>query len=669
MKQMAQPTTSVIPTRMARALLVILCCLLHTPCPAQPSGAGSTVVAEDVTATAPMLSDPNLTDRLIAVNFDQADIRYVLKTISDITGINFIVDDSITGTVTVLSPTRIRLGDLFGFLESILQVKGYAAVRAAEHVKIVPQAQAARHNLPTQIGRDPAAISQDDSIITQIIPLKYADATELTSIVTARLPVGASLAAYPRTNTIVVTGASSQIHHMATIIAELDVPDSSEQLTVIPMTYASAETLSRQIAKMMQAQTSPMTGRSFTNPATRQTSTLQIHADERTNSLIVVADQHDTRLIADLVAQLDIERPPGTANVHVVYLKNAQAKPAAESLALALANLQAAAEHDAGPRIGITPDEGTNALIINASPQDFNVIGHIIDKLDIAREQVLVELIIMEIGQDTLRQIGVDWATLDHAVSDNVRAFGSTNFGIRVDSINGDLGGLSVGAFKQIDGTVQIGSILNALENVSGVNILSTPHILTSNHQRAEIIVGDNIPFVTNTRITETDPSTPTVIKTIEYRDVGVTLQITPHISQGGLIRLQIESQFTQLVEGVTNLSTDTPTTAKRQLQTEISMADGTTVVIGGLIRDDKITTENKIPILGDLPLLGGLFKLQRDRIQKTNLLLFITPHVLSTAPEMEDITRQKQAEITPQLEQRLKQTGADPPDFHSIWR
>jgi general secretion pathway protein D len=339
----------------------------------------------------------------------------------------------------------------------------------------------------------------------------------------------------------------------------------------------------------------------------------------------------------------------------VVYLKNAQAKEVAESLSTALISLRKAGPIEAAQNVQLTPDEGTNALVITASAQDYEVIADIIEKLDIVREQVLVEMLIMEVSEDNLKAIGIDWATLDEAVTDSVRFFGVSNFGPRVDLISGDLEGLAIGTWKKHGDTTSYGSVLQALEKLSGVNILSTPHILTSNHHKAKIIVGENVPYVTQSRITETtDLLTPTVIKTYEYKDVGITLQITPHISQGGLIRLEIDSEFTKLIENVTTTSTtttDTPTTAKRQAQTVVSMNSGSTVVIGGLIRDDKITLEKKIPFVGDIPWVGELFKFRKDRLQKTNLLIFITPHVMSTQEDLEQITEQKKKEMEPELE------------------
>jgi general secretion pathway protein D len=458
------------------------------------------------------------------------------------------------------------------------------------------------------------------------------------------------MAIYTRTNSIVITDTSSNIHHIATIIQKLDVTGSKEQVSVFGLEYASAQVLSEQITRIMEKHKSAQGGRNRNMPQIE--TEIRIMPDARTNSLIVVANAQDTETIAALIRQLDIQRPMGTNNVHVVYLKNGQAVDVAKSLTTALSNLKIAGALEATQQVHVSADEGTNALIIAASAQDFEVISEIINKLDIFREQVFVEMLIMEISEDGLRKIGVDWATIDDSVNGSARVFGATNFGPRVDFSSGTLEGLAVGVWKGAGTNVKIGSMLHALDKQSGINILSTPHILTSNHNKAKIIVAENRPFVKKSRITEgTDPLTPTVIKEYEYRDVGITMDITPHISQGGLIRLEIKSVFTKFIEDVTSAAVDTPSTAKREAETVVSMNSGSTIVIGGLIRDDKITVESKVPFVGDIPLIGGLFRYEEDQLQKTNLLIFITPHIISDQEDMEQITRDKKSEIGSVLE------------------
>lgn len=595
---------------------------------------------------------PGMANELVSVNFDNVDIRTVLKTIGEITGINFIPHESVAGTVTVMSPTPIRLGDIYAFLQSILDVHGYATIEMDSAVKVVPKAEAARNHLQVRIGADPAYIPKTDVIVTQIIPLKYADAVEMSQIIEPVLSAGAQMATYPRTNSLMITDTSANIHHIAQVLAQLDVEGSKEKVVLFPLRFASAQVLSEQVMRILEkngSAASQAAGRAR-GPAVAENRT-RILPDNRTNSLIVIASEQDVGTVTRLVEELDIQRPVGMNNVHVTYLKNADANEVSRSLEEALMSMKLTGVESA-QQIQVTPDPSTNALVIVASPPDFEVVSQIVEKLDIVREQVLVEMQILEVSEESLREIGIDWATLDDAVTDSVRGFGLTNLGTRVNFLSGTAEGLVVGAWQAANGDIKIGAILQALQKESGVNILSTPHILTSNHRKAKIIVGENRPFVTESRITETvDPVNPTVIKSFEYKDVGITLEITPHVSQGGLIRLEIDSEFTKLIEDVTTQSLDTPTTAKRTAQTVVTMGSGATVVIGGLIRDDKIHTVKKVPLVGDLPLVGALFRSERDRLQKTNLLLFITPHVMSSQEDLLKMTEQKRDEMSPALE------------------
>lgn len=609
-------------------------------------------VSGEMPVNAPALNEPGMADELISLNFDKVDIHAVLKTIGDITGINFVVDKSVTGPITVMSPTKIRLGDLYGTLESILDVQGYAAVPAGDLVKIVPKTEAAKRSLQVRIGSDPEQIPLVDSVVTQIMPLKYANAEEVGRIIQPFLAGDSQMSTYARTNSIVVTDTSSNIHHLARIIEKLDVAGLKEDASVFPLRFASAQVLSEQIDRIMAGESalSASSGRNRTDVQSQ--AGLRILPDERTNSLIVVANAHDTQAIRELVEKLDVERSIGSNNVHVVYLQNAQAKETAQSLTAALANLKVSGAIEAAQPVQVTADESTNALVVAASPQDFEVISQIIEKLDIVREQVLVEMLIVEVTEDSVKEIGVDWATLDQSVDGSARGFALTNFGPRSDVASGTLEGLAVGLYKGAGDNRSIGTVIYALNKMTGVNILSTPHILTSNHNQAKIVVGENIPYIVESRITETsDFATPTVIDTFDYKDVGITLDITPHISQGGLVRLEVNTTFTKLIEGTTGSSANTPTTAKREAQTVVSIESGSTVVIGGLIRDDKTIVQKKVPLLGDIPVLGNLFKYRKDSLQKTNLLLFITPYALGSQTDLNDITQKKRDETEPAIE------------------
>jgi general secretion pathway protein D len=592
----------------------------------------------------PALLKPGMADKLISLDFDQVDIKIFIKTVGELTGINFLIDDSIRGTVTLISPTKIRVGEVYEVFESVLQIKGYAAVPAGRIVKIIPRADASKSNILIRIGSDPALIPQNDSLVTQIIPIRFANIAEISSSLTPLVSTGGNLTTYPQTNSVLLTDTSSNIYRMAKLIQELDTEGAKENITLINLKYGSARTISEQIKEIMQQSTAASGSRVSRTAPRGASAILKILPDERTNSLIVVANLDDTEIIRELVTKLDVERPVEAGNIHVIYLKHAEAIDIEKSLSAVLGQLLTGSKIEAREPLHVTADESTNSLIIVASSQYYKIIVDIIDKLDVIREQVLVEFQIIEASEDILKEIGIDWATIDEAVADSVRGFALTNLGPRVEAASGNLEGLSIGVHKEVGGQAAIGAILKALEKHSGINILSTPHVLTSNHQEATITVVDNVPYVRDSRITELDPATPTTIQTYDFKDVGIVLKVTPHISPGDFVRLEINASFSKLVPSATTgvVGGDTPTTSKREVETVISIPSGTTVVIGGLMRDDKETVEKKVPLLGDIPFIGGLFRVDSDRVQKTNLLLFITPHVLTTEEALEQITELK---------------------------
>ena len=595
----------------------------------------------------PRLDQPGMREKSITFNFNQVDMKMVIKTVGELTGVNFLIDRNVRGTVTLIAPSEIRLGDVYTVFESILETHGYAAVPAGDVVKVMPRAEAVKRNLNTRVGGDPSRIPESDALIKQIIPLKHASAAELSRIVTPMISTGGNVTLFTQSNAILVTDTSANIHQIAKIVRELDVPGDDEELTVFPLRFASATALSQQVTQLMQQQ-ARVTATRGRRSVPRDAGGPKILPDARTNSLIVMASPRETQTVEDLVKALDVERPIESSNIHVVYLENAEANKLVQSLSTAVRKAASAKGGKGIEPTQITADEGTNALIITASPQDFKVIHDMIRKLDIPREQVLVEMRIMEISEDVMNQLGVEWSTFDQPKGGETRLFGMAGYGLSVEALSGDLEGMAVGAFRQVGDIPRIGFLMHALAQNSKVNILSTPHILTSNHQQAEIIVGANVPFVKESRVTETDPSNPTVIKSFDYRDVGISLKITPHVSHLRRVRMLIETQFTKLIEGAAGTTADTPTTSKREAKTMVNVQSGSTVVIGGLMGDEKVETEKKIPLLGDIPYLGFLFRLKRVVPQKTNLLFFITPHVLIESEDFERMSERKRTEAFP---------------------
>lgn len=594
----------------------------------------------------PLLEAPGAADKLISLDLNAVDIRVFIKTVGQLTGVNFLVGDQVTGTVTLISPSKIRLGEVYSVLESVLQTKGYAAVRAGSLVKIVPLAEGTRGNVPIRVGSDPVSIPVDDSLITQIIPLQYADATQASTVMSSLISTGGQVVTFPETNTIIVTDTASSVHRAARIIQELDVEAPQESIEVVPLKYASANSITEQIMQIMQrgqAQTTRL--RRGAAEAQAAVGSLKVLPDDRTNSIVIVAGPAETEMVKRIIAKLDVERPLEAGNIHVIYLEHAEAAEIEKSVSAAMGRITGGSTAERREPFQITSDESTNSLIVVASPQDYSLVEEMVAKLDIVREQVLIEFQIVEASDDTLKELGFDWATLDEASADSIRGFGYTSLGPREDALSGNLEGLGIGLWKRIGDTPEIGAILMALERNSGVNVLSTPHILTSNHQEAKIVVGENVPYVSQSRVTEFDPATPTAIRSFDFKDVGVELTVRPHVSTGGSVRLEIDASFSKLIEGTTGLGSETPTTAQRKATTTISISSGSTVVIGGLMRDDKGTVEKKVPVLGDLPLVGVLFRSERELMQKTNLLLFITPHVLTDRDGLADMTERKKRE------------------------
>ena len=616
-------------------------CLANQQPASRVSGDSTEMIESEVYM--PALLKPGMADKLISLDFDQVDIKIFIKTVGELTGINFLIDDNIRGTVTLISPTKIRVGEVYEVFESVLQVKSYAAVAAGKIVKIIPRAEASKSNILIRVGGNPALIPQNDSIVTQIIPIRFANIAEISSSLTPLVSTGGNLTTYLQTNSVLLTDTSSNIHRIAKLIQELDTEGAKENITLIRLKYGSARTISEQIKEIMQQSTVASVSRAARAAPRGVSAVLKILSDERTNSLIVVANPDDTEIIRDLVTKLDVERPIEAGNIHVIYLNHAEAAELEKSLSAVLGQMLTGSKIESREPLQVTADESTNSLIIVASSQYYKIIVDIIEKLDVVREQVLVEFQIIEASDDVLKEIGVDWATLDEAVADSVRGFALTNLGPRVEAASGNLEGLAIGVHKEVGGEATIGAVLKALEKHTGINVLSTPHVLTSNHQEATITVVDNVPYVRDSRITQPGEY-ESAIKTYDFKDVGIILKVTPHISPGDFVRLEVDASFSKLVPSATTgvIGGDTPTTATRDVETVISIQSGATVVIGGLIRDDKETIEKKVPILGDIPLIGGLFRVNSDRVQKTNLLLFITPHVLTTQEALEQITELK---------------------------
>ena len=599
-------------------------------------------------------------ERLVTLDLNDVDITVFIQFVSELTGKNFIVDPRVRGNVTVIAPTRIPISDMYRVFESVLQTHGFSAVAAGPAVKIVPTAEARTMNIDT--GPVLEQKTSGDELVTRIIPLTYADADELKRLLTPMVSRNAVIGAVADANQLIVTDTAASIRRLMKIIREVDVADSRRELTVFPLEYANGSKLADLLTTLFPSLSPSKKGRS--------TKTATFVADERTNSLVVIAPKAEIARIKDLIYLLDGQILREKGKIRVYYLENAKA----EELAKVLQDLPAkssAAQPVKGARpilattAGIYADAATNSLILSAeSDEELKTLENVIARLDGPRAMVHVEVLIMEVNaQDDLR-IGVEWTAVGETqIGDKEAAIGGGFVQAPQDSalpgfVNGTFpNGFAVGVFTEaidIAGVRfnNLTALIQAVKEERDVTVLSTPQILITDQEEAKINVGKNIPFQTRT-----SSSFDQTYLSYEYRDVGTILKVTPQISDNETVRLNIGLEVS-LLESTTDFK---PTTLKRTIDTSVLVKDRGTVVIGGLIENSTARSENKVPLLGDLPLLGWLFKYQTQSHQKTNLLVFLTPRVLKNAADASSLDQEKQARFDA-LQKSEMQTQKTPP-------
>ena len=609
---------------------------------------------------------PLADDALITMDFQDVDLSVVIKFMGDLTGKNFLVSDQVKGKVTIISPKKITVQEAYQVFESVLEMNGYSAVPGVDAIKIVPSGIARQSGLEIHEGKEAGAVKVEDKMITQVIPLEFASSEEVRNLFTPLIGKDGMIASYKPTNHLIITERSSNIHRLLKIVEQIDVRIVEEKISFFPLEFASAKSLAEKLTQLFSPEQRPATAARAPGPAAPQR-IIKIIPDERTNSLVVLASDSDTREMRELISRLDREAPKGKSQLHVCYLKHAQAEEMAKVLS-AIVGAKAKARQQAQPpqagaveETSITADKATNSLVITASPQEFRELEEVIQKLDTVRSQVLVEALIAEVSMSTALAIGVEWRIMDQPVPDSVRGYGGTDFGLITGVQTGTLQnpGLILGLTKGFltVGGVQvpnIGALVRAFQNNTDANVLSTPQLLTIDNEKAKIIVADNVPIIKQDVSTPLATSTTTasniaVSRTFEYKDIGIQLEITPHISTGSLVRLEITAEVSNI------LSSDPAnpgfvTTRKRQATTTVAVESGQMVIIGGLIQDNRASITSKVPCIGNIPGLGWLFKTFSGKKDKTNLLVFITPHIIRSSEDMEKATAKKKEEADENL-------------------
>jgi len=512
-------------------------------------------------------------DNHITLNFTNIDIAALIKVMSEFTRKNFILDEKVTGKVTLMTPTKVSPDEAYQVFLSALEIKGFTAVEDGKIIRIIPTSAARQSGL--KVIEDGGM--QGQGYVTKLLRMTYVNPQELVRTLTPLISKDGTLIAYPATNSLIITDSVHAIRKIEKLVTAMDVPTPTGKgrINVYPLRHANAE----EIAKVMQA----------------------------------------------LVSRLPVPAAGASA-------------PAGPATILEGA-------------VTITADKLTNALIIIASPIDYETMKDVIQKLDIPRRQVYVEAAIIEMGLSKSRELGFEFQATNMNKLDNgqTNVVGGTNFGGIGPAMTGNVSsfnGLAIGAVK---GTftyrgqefLNIGALIRALQTDTNVNILSTPNILTSDNQKAEIMVGENVPFKTGqSQSAATGGSS--ILTTIERKDVGISLKITPQITSEDNVRLEIYQEISNVVESAATTATDGPTTSKRSASTTVVIKDRDTMVIGGLIRDNVTSGESKVPLLGDIPLLGWLFKYKTSKVEKVNLMIFITPYIIKNEQDAEAITKRK---------------------------
>jgi len=607
---------------------------------------------------APLVSGQEPT---ITPNYRDADIRQIVEAVGEVTGKNFILDPRIQAKVTMLSSTPMSPDAFYEAFLSILEVNKYVAITTGDIVKIIPDASARQYS--GLLSTDGAA---SEDIVTQVIQVRNVGAAQLVPILRPLIPQYGHLAAHPGSNMLIISDRAANVERMMRIIRRID-QSNDEEIEIVPLEHASATEVVRVLTALTQAP------RADGLPVTTS-----LVADARTNSILIGGDKSGRLRLRTLVAHLDTPLEAG-GDSRVRYLRYADAEELATKLQQHFTQ-QAAAEGAAptansGANVSVWADLQTNALVVNAPPKMMRSLMSIVDKLDIRRAQVLVEAIIVEVIQDKTTQLGVTWA-VDGSGSNN--PVGVTNFpsnGPGIVQLAGAIGsggdatvdpsgligeGITFGIGRLTDNGTSFGAILNALQGDANTNIISTPTIVTTDNEEASLNVGQEVPFVTGSfSNTGSVGGAVNPFQTIQREQVGVKLVITPQINEGNSLLLKISQEISSIAQAATG-AVDLVTN-ERIIETTVIFEDGEILVLGGLLEDTLRESDQKVPILGSIPIIGNLFRSRKTDKVKTNLMVFIRAKILRDSVQTAFETNAKYNMIRDLQERNKKGVGLMP--------
>ncbi|MNF43919.1 Type II secretion system protein D precursor [compost metagenome] len=558
------------------------------------------------------------------INLKDADIREFIDQIADITGETFIVDPRVKGQVSVVSKAPLGLNEVYQLFLSVMATHGFTVVTQGDQARIIPNAEAKAEAGSSRAGAE--------RLETRVIQVQHTPVTELIPLIRPLVPQYGHLAAVTSANALIISDRAANIARIEDLMHQLD-QKGDRDYTVLNLRHAWV----MDAAEVLNA--------SLNRGQSKGTSGTQVIADARTNRLIILGPPAARTKLASLAQSLD-SPTSRSANTRVIRLRHNDAKALAETLGEISEGLQGEEGGNGGggeqgapsgrppQNILIRADESLNALVMLAEPDVVTAMEDIVRQLDVPRAQVMVEAAIVEISGDITEALGVQWAV---DARGSTGGLGGVNFGntglsvgtvlnaIRDDEIPDSL---PDGAIIGI-GTDNFAALITALSANSKSNLLSTPSLLTLDNQKAEILVGQNVPFQTGTFTTDASGAN-NPFTTIERQDIGVTLKVTPHINEGATLRLEIEQEISSIAPSATLTAEAVDLiTNKRSIKSTILAEDGQVIVLGGLIQDDITQTDSKVPLLGDIPILGRLFRSTRDTHVKRNLMVFLRPTVV----------------------------------------
>ncbi len=604
-----------------------------------------------VVGTGAAKAEDSRDSELVSVNLADVEVTSIVRIMSEITGKNFIYDEGLKGKITVIAPVKLKPDEAFSLFISALELKNFAVAPVGKAYKIIPSSQARQS--PATVVKGRGKVKSKETFIVRLVPLDYVSTQEAFAFVQPLISRFGQLSVFGSRNALLVVDTATNTDKILDIIRSIDTKPPESQPEVIYLNHAKAETL----VKMLKAEVARGAIAGKRSPA--QAGDDGITADLRLNAIILAGPLNTRERLKSFIGVLDVPSPETSGRINVYYLENADALKLSAVLEKLIRPKGGVAKKDAESKITITPDEETNALIIMAAPADYHELVQIIKQLDRRPKQVFVEAMIMEVKVDKARDLGTKWRVtgVHNGEPVGIAGFGSVDQSAIQTIITG-IAGLSLGGLGNFitvpvtaaDGTTSnlsapgFAALFSMSEFKDVVNVLSTPHLLTSDNSEAEIVVGENVPFLSKIEREASSTNQP-LLQSIERKDVGIKLNIKPKISEGGFVKLVLYQEISAIAPTTTAGAADLITT-KRSASTTVVVKNRQTVIVGGLIQNKTTKIYDRVPLMSRIPIFGWLFKNKSNVSEKTNLLVFITPYIIDEFGDLEELKERKKREF-----------------------